>query len=91
MTTPSSDKSLAKLFGMLITEVFQKKDPNPNKPFNRSLHPAEDIPLTDWVQNSTHHTNTTYIWGPGGTSAYTDRGSGGGDSAARWGEAGTWA
>ncbi len=88
MTTTNDDRALHKLFGMLITEVFQKRPANPNKPLNRSAHLQHDIPMTEFVAHNVKVNTTTYIWGPGGSSAYVDAG---GNSSARWGEVGEWA
>ena len=87
--TVGSDRALGRLLGMLYTEVFQKNPRNPNKPLDRSGHLREETPVIENVITHFKADSTTYIWGPGGVSSFTEAASV--DSAARWGEVGVWA
>lgn len=66
------DLAFARLLGSLYNEVFQRKPSNPNKPINRSSHHQDQQVVSDDVL-ATEVTNTNlYIWGPGGSSPFTN-------------------
>lgn len=68
----SDDLALARLLGILYTEVMQRKPADPNKPINRSTHTLYEQPMIDEVK-AVEYTNTNlWAWGPGGFSPQTN-------------------
>ena len=84
--TISNDVTLARMMGLLYTEVFQRKPRNDNKPFNRGTHGLREQAISDAFKSRLVTGTNVYIWGPGGVSDETD----GTPSSARWGFSGTW-
>lgn len=61
-------QALARLLGLLYTEVFQRKANDPNKPLNQSNHIPDQLIILDTVKSVQIPDNLTYVWGPAGTS-----------------------
>lgn len=89
MAAPNDLLALAKLLGLLYTEVFQKKAGDPNKPLNQSSHIPDVQTILEDMKSVLIPNTVTYIWGPGGTSGEAP--IAGTDIATRWSEIGIWA
>jgi hypothetical protein len=76
----ADDLALSRLLGNLYTEVFQRKQSNPNRPLNRSSHQPEIQTVTDDLKGRLVLNTNTFVWGPGGGSDETDNTP----SSARW-------
>ena len=89
MAAPNDLLALAKLLGLLYTEVFQKKASDPNKPLNQSSHIPDLQVILDDTKSVLIPNTVTYTWGTNGTSGEAPIAST--DIATRWSEIGTWA